>query len=195
MTNHRELRKRLWQNPEQCSLTAHEKGVAEQLESTANLEIRGEIGSGKTFTVRHYLREHDILYKYLTAAELLEAEVKSYSNDTIQAAQTIVIDNFDAIPAERDALEYIFKHIEMQFQGAGRGVWLLLPKNFHNTWFESVLAGFQTMHLKKDEITKIHAAHVQQNIESMPENDSITIDIDPEQLEQWGYHAVVTGMR
>lgn len=184
-----ELRQALWNPPDGLSLTEHEQELAEDLNSTSDLEIRGEIGSGKTFTIRKHLQDNEIEFEYYSARQLLESQG---TIETGEGVKTVVIDNFDVILEVRDPLEQIYKRIENDLLGIERGVWLVLPKSFQNRWFESCLGGFETVYIHGQEINQIHVDHVKQNLRSVGETDGDSVSVDNESLSKWGYHAVVT---
>jgi hypothetical protein len=184
-----ELRQALWNPSDGLSLTEHEKELAGNLDATADLEIRGKIGSGKTFTIRKYLQNNEIGFEYYTVRQLLEAEGTMKITEEVK---TVVIDNFDAIPEQRDPLEQIYKRIENDLLGIKRGVWLVLPENFQNRWFESCLGGFEPRHIQRREINQIHVDHVKQNLRSIAGTDRNSVSVDNDSLSKCGYHTIVT---
>jgi hypothetical protein len=191
---HQRIRRILWANPDRSSLTEHQASLASELDPDSDFVIRGGIGSGKTFTARHYLSNRGILFKYFSANELLQTEEDTLASDRIQAAETVLIDNFDVIPAQRDPLERIYKKIETHLSGPGCGLWLIMPADFQNDWFESCLGGYQEHGIDREDINNIHADHVYQNLQSILDEGELKSEFDPVALSQWGYHAVITSL-
>jgi hypothetical protein len=194
-TVHQRIRQRLWADPVQSPLTEHQEPLAAELDPDSDLVVRGGIGSGKTFTTRHYLKKQGIPFKYFSANQFLQVDEETLSSSRIQAADTIIIDNFDAIPAKREPLEQIYKKIEVHLSGPGCGLWLLLPTDFRNDWFETCLGGFRDHTLPQEEINNIHADHVFQNIQAVIEDQDLKKNLDPDALSRWGYHAVITAIQ
>jgi hypothetical protein len=192
---HKQVRKHLWTNPEDCSLTEHEQALATDLDPDTDLVIRGDIGGGKTFTARHHLNRNGIPFKYFSANQLLQSGEETLALGRVQAAQTVVVDNFDVIPAQRDPLQRLHEKVELHLSGPGRSVWLLLPTDFKNEWFETCLGGFQKLSIETGAINNIHADHVYQNIRSIIDRPVPDRNLDAASLSQWGYHAVITAIQ
>lgn len=181
------MRSELWSRPERYSLTEHQQSLASRLSPEEDTRIVGDIGAGKTFAVRHFLRSNDVEFAYFTASELYrEGRGLSDGGDI----DVVVVDNFDVIPQQRSYLEAIHETIELELAAFDRSVWLVLPPWYQNDWFETVIAGMDQIHLARSQINRLTIDHVVKNLNKL--YDAAEIRLDPGTVTpDYGYHTIV----
>lgn len=183
------VHQKLWENPTDFVRTDHQAALVEQLQPETDHIIRGEIGAGKTFTIRHYLKSNEIPHEYLTATEIYEAHRSGATVNTPDDAQVVVIDNFDVIPAERDFLGPIYKKIETKLDGFDRSIWMVLPEEYANDWFETVTSMMTEAVISKTEINMLHR---DQMLNSLERAIGKRISGDkPHPDSRYGYHSIL----
>lgn len=188
----RKMQSKLWTAPDQLTLTDHQTELAGRLDPDEDIQIRGPIGSGKTFTVRHQLRDRGISFEYYTVGELLAKSDMIKSNRGYADADTVVVDNFDVAPQERQLLDEIYEIIEKEFESFDRSVWLILPEGWKHQWFETLLWGYRTEVIQNTNITNIHISRIVENLRDIT-SESLSNDPTPtrEALNTTGYHAAI----
>lgn len=181
--------KKLWENSSAFSLTDHEAALAEQLQPGADHIIRGEIGAGKTFTIRHYLMSNNIPHEYLTATEIYETHKSDRMINTPDDVQVVVIDNFDVIPAERDFLGPIYEQIETNLDSFDRSIWIVLPDGYDNDWFKTVTSMMTEAVISKKKINMLHRDQLLHSLEQA--TDSSVSGDKPDPDSRYGYHSIL----
>jgi phosphate starvation-inducible protein PhoH len=197
MVKRSNLQANLWDFPEETSITDHQQELMERLDENENLQIRGPIGCGKTFTVRHYLKSKEIEFEYYSVAELLTREDEILSEGNYEGSEVVVIDNFDVAPETRAQLEKINEIIEMEFQRPTRSVWLVISDNWNCDWFDTVIGMYRSEQMNNKEINQIHISNVLENIRKLsPEGAQIPelINIDELETKESGYHTIIRGV-
>lgn len=187
------LRSKLWGSPEEYTLTSHQKGLVEQLSSSTDHEIVGEIGAGKTFAVRRYLRSNDIPHEYLTATEVLEAARGDRLLSSLDGVDVVVIDNFDVIPLDREYLEPIHEQIEMELSGLNRSVWIILPSQYNNDWFDTVTQMMTAVEISRTEINRLTTDEVVHNLQKISDGSLHDEMADP--ARKYGYHTIINSFQ
>lgn len=189
-----QARQKLWEDPEEFSITDHQQSLTSQLSPNRDIRIYGDIGSGKTFAVRHFLKSNDISFRYYTASELLQ--VAQSDEDEIDLSQLddisiIVIDNFDVIPKSRDVLDQIYEQVELKLDAFDRSIWWIFPQNYQHDWFESVLAKTTKTQISLNGMTQLTIDHLKSNLRSLP--GAKQVDVDSSNVEdRYGYHTIFT---
>lgn len=184
------MRSELWNDPESYSLTEHQERLTSRLSPGKDICIIGDIGAGKTFSVRHYLRDNNIGFAYFTASELYRQsnDVADRVNESIDV---VVIDNFDVIPERRSYLESIHETIELDLAAVDRSVWLILPTWYQNDWFETVIEGMERIKITNSQINRLTVDHVVKNLNKI--HDSSGVKLDPGSIATgYGYHTIVS---
>lgn len=183
------MRSELWNCPERYSLTEHQQSLTSRLSPEEDTRIVGDIGAGKTFAVRHFLRTHDIKFRYFTASELYR-EGSDLSGEVDESINVVVVDNFDVIPQQRSYLEAIHEMIELELSAFDRSVWLVLPPWYQNDWFETVIAGMGRIHLARSQINRLTIDHVVKNLNKL--YNEAEIKLDPSTVTtDYGYHTII----
>jgi hypothetical protein len=194
MIERRQLQADLWNHPEETPLTDHQRDLRDRLDVEEYLEIRGPVGCGKTFTVRHYLRRENIPFAYYTVTKLLTKGEEIVSEANYENVDVVIIDNFDVAPDSRPQLEEINELIEMELRHPTRTIWLIIPNSWDNKWFETLLGEYRTENLSNKKINRVHVSQVLENFRGLvPEEDQIPEVIDPSEreLNETGYHTVI----
>lgn len=183
------MRSELWSRPERCSLTEHQQSITSSLSPEEDTRVVGDIGAGKTFAVRHFLRSNDIEFAYFTASELYRKG--SGLGDEVEGDfDVVVVDNFDVIPEQRSYLETIHETIELELAAFDRSVWLVLPPWHQNDWFETVIGGMDRIHLDRSQINRLTIDHVVKNLNKL--YNGAEIKLDPGTVTtNYGYHTIV----
>lgn len=183
------MRPELWSHPERYSLTEHQQSIASRLSTEEDIRIVGDIGAGKTFAVRHFLRSNNVEFVYFTASELYR-EGSNLGDEVDEDTDVVVIDNFDVIPEQRSYLEVIHETIELELAAFDRSVWLVLPPWYQNDWFETVIEGMNRIHLVRSQINRLTIDHVVKNLNKL--YDGPEISLDPGTMTtNYGYHTIV----
>lgn len=183
------MRSELWSRPEHYSLTEHQQSLASRLSPDEDTRIVGDIGAGKTFAVRHFLRSNDIEFVYFTAAELYR-EGSDFSDEVNGDIDVVVVDNFDVIPQQRSYLEAIHETVELELAAFDRSVWLVLPPWYQNDWFETVIAGMDRIHLARSQINRLTIDHVVKNLNELYDTEGIRLDPGTV-IPDYGYHTII----
>ena len=183
------MRSELWNHPERYSLTEHQQGIISRLSPEEDTRIVGDIGTGKTFAVRHFLRDNDIEFEYFTASELYR-QGSGLVDGVDGKTNIVVIDNFDVIPERRSYLEGIHKTIELELAAFDRAVWLILPTWYQNDWFETVIEGMEQIQISRSQINRLTIDHVVKNLNKLCGTDDVSLD--PSSVTgEYGYHTIV----
>lgn len=183
------MRSELWSYPERYSLTEHQQGIASRLSPEEDTRIVGDIGAGKTFAVRHFLRAKDIEFGYFTASELY-GESSDLSDEVDENIDVVVVDNFDVIPEQRSYLEAIHETIEVELAAFDRSIWLILPSWYQNDWFETVIESIGRIQLDRSKINRLTIDHIVKNLNKL--HDGPEISLDPNAVStDYGYHTIV----
>lgn len=191
MTDTARIVRSLWDRVSEVQPTEHQQSIHRNLQPDENLRIRGELGVGKTFTVRNYLATRDIKYEYYTAREVAEMTDDEGSNQDLSSIQTIVVDNFDVIPARRPALDKVYRDVELHLESRDRGVWLIFPENHKNEWFESVIGTYTNIEMTKAGIDQFAVDRVRNNIDQVTGYDG-DITVSQADIGEAGYHDMIT---
>lgn len=190
MDNLSEVVRSLWKMVGDVQPTDHQKGLQAELDRDANIRVQGELGSGKTFAVRNYLTANNIQYQYFTAREVAEMDEDDLSQDTFESVETIVVDNFDVIPETREALDSVYRNIELSMESMHRGVWLVFPGEYRNDWFETVLGNYRDITIKKSNIDHFTVDRVRSNLDGITGNMNQIDRTDPD-VNHHGYHGMI----
>lgn len=191
MTDTARIVRSLWDRVAEVQPTEHQQSIHRNLQPDENLRIRGELGVGKTFTVRNYLATRDIEYEYYTAREVAEMTDDEGSNQDLSSIRTIVVDNFDVIPARRSALDKVYRDVELHMESRDRGVWLIFPENHKNEWFESVIGTYTNIEMTKAGIDQFAVDRVRNNIDQVTGYDG-DITVSQADIGEAGYHDMIT---
>ena len=181
----------LWSSPEEYSLTSHQKLLIEELDQDHDLRIYGGIGAGKTFAIRHFLREEGSEFLYLPASQLLDSTSSSELEDKVDGTEVVVVDNFDVIPKERTYLEQIHEYIEYPLSSYERSVWLVFPEDYTNEWFETVIRGMHIVNTQLNKMDTFTVDHLLSNLKDASPMDTVSPKINTDPAETFGYHTVV----
>ncbi|WP_436903558.1 hypothetical protein [Halovenus halobia] len=183
------MRSELWSRPEQYSLTEHQQGLISSLSPEEDTRIVGDIGAGKTFAVRHFLREKDINFRYFTASELYRKNhnIGDEVDDTIDV---VVVDNFDVIPEQRSYLEAIHETVELELAAFDRSIWLILPSWYQNDWFDTVIENMLCIELDRSQINRLTIDHVVKNLNKLHDGREVSLDLSAPSVA-YGYHTIV----
>lgn len=185
-----EIVQALWEQTGDIEPTEHQRTIQSQLDPSANLRIYGEIGVGKTFTIRNYLQANNIDHEYFTAREVAKFDRSDFNSGVFKGVQTIVIDNFDVVPERRDDLDEIYQLVELYMESISRGVWMLFPSDYHHDWFNSVLTDYTELVMKRSNINPFTIDKVRSNIDIVTDKN-ISIGIGDVAVREFGYHDVV----
>lgn len=188
-----QARQKLWEDPEDFSVTDHQQTLTSQLSPDQDIRIYGDIGSGKTFAVRHYLKSNDIRFNYYTAGELLRVAQTDDEINTVELddISVVVIDNFDVIPRSRDTLDRIHEQVELKLDAFDRSIWWIFPRNYHHDWFETVLGGTTKAELSLSGINQLTIDHLEANLQLLPNANQVDIN-SISVKKRHGYHTVFT---
>ena len=183
------MQSELWSQPENYSLTEHQQSITSRLSPEDDTRITGDIGAGKTFAIRHFLRMNEIEFVYFTASELYQKK-SDLSEEVGEDFDVVVIDNFDVIPEQRSYLETIHETIELELAAFDRSVWLVLPPWHQNDWFETVIGSMDRIHIDRSQINRLTIDHVVKNLNKL--YNGVEVKLDPSTVTtNYGYHTIV----
>lgn len=186
-------RQKLWEDPEDFSVTDHQQSLTSQLSPERDIRIYGEIGSGKTFAVRHFLKSNDIPFSYFTASELFRIAQSDEGIDTseVEESSVVIIDNFDVIPKSRNILDRIHEQVELELDTFDRSIWWIFPQNYQHDWFESVLAKTIKAEISLNGMTQLTIDHLESNLRTLSGAKQVDLD-NSNVVDRYGYHTVFT---
>lgn len=187
------MRSELWSRPERCSLTEHQQSITSRLSLEEDTRIVGDIGAGKTFAVRHFLRSNDVEFVYFTASELYR-KGRDIEDEIKRDFDIVVVDNFDVIPEQRPYLEKIHETIELELAAFDRSVWLVLPPWHQNEWFETVIGGMNRIHLDRSQINRLTIDHVVKNLNKLYNGSEVRLDPGTV-TNNYGYHTIIKSFK
>lgn len=183
------MRSELWSHPENYSLTEHQQSITSRLSPEEDIRFIGDIGAGKTFAVRHFLRSNNIEFVYFTASELYR-KGSDLDDEVKEDFDVVVVDNFDVIPEQRSYLEPIHETIEVELAAFDRSVWLILPPWHQNDWFETVIRGMDRIYLERSQINRLTIDHVVKNLNKLYNGGEVKLD-PGSVTTNYGYHTII----
>lgn len=187
------MRSEFWSHPERYSLTEHQESIASHLSPEKDIRIVGDIGAGKTFTVKNFLIDNDIEFEYFTSSELYRKS-SDLSDVVDENTNVVVVDNFDVIPEQRSYLEAIHETIELELAAFDRSIWLILPSWYQNDWFETVIENMERIQIARSQINRLTIDHVAKNLNKL--YDGPEINLDPTAVTtEYGYHTIVQSFK
>jgi hypothetical protein len=186
-----QILQKLWISPSECSLTDHQKELVEKLDPTIDFKIVGDIGSGKTFCVRHLLHSNKISFAYIPASELLPSIIDEEISEEVADTEVVIVDNFDTIPKERIHLDRIHKNIEDIVDSFTQSLWLILPTGYNHDWFETVISGMQSAKIRNRQINQITIDHTLSNLQKVVDGPSSRPAMQDDPASSYGYHTII----